>query len=85
MVPDRQFNPEIAMQNTSTLKHLEHHRPAVVAVARDKDGFPRASDRALHAARDAGLITFEAFPAGHWSVTALGTALLSSPEAHSDG
>lgn len=55
------------MNNTNTpLADLQRHRPAVAAVMRDKNGVPRASDRELRAARDAGLIEFSGWPSGHW-------------------
>ncbi|ETD02908.1 hypothetical protein U717_04390 [Rhodobacter capsulatus R121] len=45
---------------------------------RDKTGIPNASDRELHAARDAGLIRFEN-STGHgvWRMTPLGADLMT--------
>lgn len=56
---------------------LHYHRPAVAAVMRDKTGVPHASDRELHAARDAGLIEFSGWPSGHWKLTPLGRNLMT--------
>ncbi|AFA44881.1 hypothetical protein [Rhodobacter capsulatus] len=66
------------MNQDAPLAHLQHHRPAVAAVMRDKTGIPNASDRELHAARDAGLIRFEN-STGHgvWRMTPLGADLMT--------
>ncbi|RWR32488.1 hypothetical protein D2T31_00455 [Sinirhodobacter populi] len=65
------------MDPDAPLAHLQHHRPAVAAVMRDKTGMPRASDRELKAARGAGLIKFVGWPSGHWQLTPLGADLMT--------
>lgn len=65
------------MHPNAPLADLQHHRPAVAAVMRDKTGCPRASDKELHAARDAGLIEFVGWPSGHWKLTPLGADLMT--------
>ena len=52
------------------------HLPAVRAVARDRSGVPNCSDVRLTVARDAGLIVFKDWPAGHWQLTPAGRSLL---------
>lgn len=65
------------MHPDAPLAHLQHHRPAVAAVMRDKTGAPRASDNELKAAQDAGLIEFSAWPSGCWRLTPLGADLMT--------
>ena len=65
------------MHPDAPLAQLQEHRPAVAAVMRDRDGTPKASDRALKAARDAGLIKFVGWPAGCWKLTPLGADLMT--------
>ncbi len=66
------------MHPDAPLKHLQHLRPTVSAVMRDKTGFPKASDSALKAARDAGLIRFvNSTGAGIWQLTPLGADLMT--------
>lgn len=66
------------MHSEAPLAHLQHHRPAVAAVMRDKVGVPKASDSALRAARDAGLICFvNSTGAGVWRLTPLGADLMT--------
>lgn len=69
------------MTDHKDLIGLQHHWAAVAAVSRDKTGIPNASDRALTAARDAGLIRFaNSTGAGVWQLTPLGAALLTARE-----
>lgn len=65
------------MHHDAPLKDLQHHRAAVRAVMNDRIGLPKASDAALSAAEDAGLIKFKSWPSGHWSLTPLGSDLMT--------
>ena len=65
------------MHPDAPLKDMQHHRPAVRAVMNDRTGVPNASDQALHAARDAGLVAFSGWPTGHWKLTPLGADLMT--------
>ena len=53
----------------------EEHFVAVLAVSRSALA-PFARAEALRAARDAGLVTFHAWPSGHWRITESGRAVL---------
>lgn len=53
----------------------EEHFVAVLAVSRSSLA-PFARATALRAARDAGLVTFHAWPSGHWQLTEAGRAAL---------
>lgn len=59
---------------------MSDHIRALRAVAADTNGVPNCDDRSLTAARDAGLITFKAWPSGHWQLTAQGRAELFAHE-----
>jgi hypothetical protein len=66
------------MHPNAPLAHMQHHRAAVAAVMRNKDGMPKASEGALKAARDAGLIRFtNSTGAGVWQLTAIGSDLMT--------
>jgi hypothetical protein len=56
---------------------MSQHRTTLEAVARNH-AFPSCSDRYLSAARDAGLIKFVRWPAGHWSITSKGHDYISN-------
>lgn len=68
--------------NEMTAEQLRRHRSTLVAVARDKSGFPNVSDADLLAARDAGMILrfVNSTGAGVWQLTPLGANLLHVQE-----
>lgn len=55
----------------------EEHVIALRAVARDTIGAPACADWRLAAAEKAGLIAFNAWPSGHWTLTPEGRAALA--------
>jgi len=59
---------------------MTEHFYALRAVSRDTIGVPRCSDDQLRRAHDAGLIRFNAWPSGYWSLTPEGARELAEAE-----
>ena len=64
-----------------TIPEAADHVATLLAVARDRSGVPGCTDRALHAAQEAGLVKFSGWPSGHWSLTTVGHEALTQQEA----